>query len=144
MIAAQLNSSAIGDGPFVAIGNIFDTSFGQSQGIPTAALAGAGPAVYWGNVHNATKNVSLEINGTNGLSDVRVGANYIPSGIDKKNSPSNLIVVNGLADESANQEEPTAANFTAGDVVTFQDSGDGFGNGVYLLKQDSSTWGNLV
>jgi len=42
--------------------------------------------------------------------------------------------------ETANAEEPTAANWEIGDVVEFKDSGDGSGNGTYQLLRDGSAW----
>jgi len=50
--------------------------------------------------------------------------------------------VNGVGSESANAETPTAASWTAGDVVDFTDTGDGSGNGVYILLPDG-TWSQI-
>lgn len=44
--------------------------------------------------------------------------------------------------ESANAETPTAANWPAGAVVDFTDSGDGSGTGVYKLLHDG-TWSQI-
>ena len=50
--------------------------------------------------------------------------------------------LNGMGTETANAETPTAATWTTGDRVDFTDSGDGSGNGVYLLLPDG-TWSQV-
>lgn len=50
--------------------------------------------------------------------------------------------INGFGVESANAETPTAANYHTGDEVDFTDSGDGSGNGVYVLLPDG-TWSKI-
>jgi hypothetical protein len=47
--------------------------------------------------------------------------------------------INGFGEESANAETPTSASWNYGDIVAFTDSGDGSGNGTYVLKPDV-TW----
>lgn len=43
-----------------------------------------------------------------------------------------------LGRESANAEEPTASLWQTGDIVEFTDTGDGSGDGVYLLKYNGN------
>jgi len=50
--------------------------------------------------------------------------------------------LNGMGSETANAETPTAATWRTGDKVDFTDSGDGSGNGVYLLLPDG-TWSQV-
>lgn len=50
--------------------------------------------------------------------------------------------VNGVGTESASAETPTAADWDTGDIVDFTDSGDGSGDGVYLLLPDG-TWSKM-
>ena len=57
---------------------------------------------------------------------------------------ANANVINGLAQESASAETPTAANWQPGDVVDFTDSGDATGDGIYVLGLDGSTWTALA
>lgn len=51
--------------------------------------------------------------------------------------------INGVGTESANAETPTASGWDIGDVVVFTDSGDGSGDGIYLLVA-SSTWSKIA
>lgn len=50
--------------------------------------------------------------------------------------------INGVGVESAAAETPTAASWDTGDIVDFTDSGDGSGDGVYLLLADG-TWSQI-
>jgi len=50
--------------------------------------------------------------------------------------------INDTGEESANAETPTNANWSTGDVVEFTDSGDGSGNGIYVLLKDR-TWSQI-
>ena len=52
--------------------------------------------------------------------------------------------VNGVGTETANAETPTAANWKIGDLVEFTDSGDGSGNGRYVLGSNGTTWFKLA
>jgi|GEM_PF-3596340 len=52
-------------------------------------------------------------------------------------------LLNGVGQESASAETPTAANWQIGDTVDFTDSGDGSGTGVYQLMPDE-TWATIA
>lgn len=52
--------------------------------------------------------------------------------------------LDGIGEESANQEEPTAGNWNPGDKVRFTDTGDNSGDGFYQLQADGSTWRQLA
>lgn len=86
------------------------------------------------NLHftNVTDGVVIESNSITPpvkFTDVTFG-NYSGSKFDV--APDG-VVTNGVGRETASAERPTAAKWTTGDVVEFTDSGDGSGDGVYLL-----------
>jgi hypothetical protein len=53
-------------------------------------------------------------------------------------------VVNGAGIETANAEKPQSSFWEPGHMVEFGDTGDGSGDGVYLLADDGSTWLQLA
>lgn len=55
-----------------------------------------------------------------------------------------ILLIDGLGAESANAETPTAANWTAGQVVDFTDTGDASGDGLYMLMLDGATWQQMA
>lgn len=75
--------------------------------------------------------------------NITVDGHSIVSGAAAKFTGS-VKSVNGIGSESANAENPTAANWNIGDHVFFTDSGDGSGNGIYVLGLDGSTWTKLA
>lgn len=52
--------------------------------------------------------------------------------------------LNSTGEEASNAEEPTASNWKVGDIINFTDTGDGSGNGVYLLGPNGTTWLKLA
>jgi hypothetical protein len=52
------------------------------------------------------------------------------------NGTGNLI--NGLADDAANAESPTASDYMFGDMVDWTDTGDGSGDGIYIKDRSGS------
>jgi len=73
----------------------------------------------------------------------------VPSASDVRVSNSNINSIAGdvktlygVGESSANAETPTASNWRPGDVVDFVDTGDGSGDGVYLLLPNG-TWSQI-
>lgn len=48
--------------------------------------------------------------------------------------------INGVGIEATNAEQPTAADWSPGEIVEFTDTGDASGDGLYVLARDGATW----
>lgn len=68
------------------------------------------------------------------------GDNVLLSAVTKYDFVGAVTLLEGIGEEAANAETPTAANWEIGNIVDFTDTGDGSGNGVYMLMRDGSTW----
>lgn len=85
------------------------------------------------DVTAATPNIDVS-----NATDVRL--ENIPSTVTVDAGTRTL--VNGVGEERADAETPTAANWQTGNIVDFTDAGDGSGDGVYLLLPDG-TWSRM-
>lgn len=131
------------------IGNwIFGNSQSSAGTYDGIAVSGNNNAIV-GNVHRGSLSGTSEQYGVDvasGATDNRVEPAQTLGGWTSGswiNDAGTRTRVNGVGSESASAETPTAANWTGGDIVDFTDSGDGSGNGVYLLLADG-TWAQVA
>lgn len=112
----------------------------------SAAGSSAGRAVY---MHDGYRHMASMIRGPNAnveisqyTSDCQVGW-VDPRGSVTVASGATRPRVNGLGVASGNAEEPKASNWFIGETVEWTDTGDGSGDGLYLL-QHNGTWRRMA
>lgn len=116
------------------------TAYGVEADATVRGTNGVGVQIY-GNWFRNQATRAIHAGATN--EDMAIGPNQYSS-VAAKWTTGTRTRVSGLGVESANAETPTAANWNAGEVVDFADTGDGSGNGIYLLDHDESTWHQLA
>lgn len=129
-------------------------SFVTISGVTVDNCERSGVRVF-GTANNVTINglIALDDQGSptmdNAVAVTSSGANIVVDGHPIISGTTNgayagVKSINGFGEETANAETPVAANWNIGDIVRFTDSGDGSGNGVYMLRTDGLSWHRIA